>query len=208
MRVEINGLDEVIKSLKGLEETKQQAAALAVNSTARFGFAEASRGIRSDVNLATSYIGTANAGNRLKITKLASAEDTEAKIFAKGRATSLARYSRDATPGKVGVTVNVGKRSGAKKIPKAFAVKLKRGASLSEDQYNVGVALRLKNGEPVRNKSRMKQFGESGKKSTLYLLYAPSVSQVFEEVAVEIEPKVSSFLQREFLRQFERLNRG
>jgi len=211
MRIEINGLNEVLKTLKGLEDVKSQAAVLAVNSTVRFGYSEASRGIRHDINVSAGYIGTPNAGNRLEVTQFARPGKPEAVLFAKGRATSLARYMTSGTVGKAGVRVSVGRGKGTKGLPKAFPVRLKKGATLTEDQFNQGIALRLKKGAKVRNKYRMKEYDkreDENAKSRLYLLIAPSVSQVFEQVAGDIEPKVSSFLQREFLRQFGRLNRG
>lgn len=207
MRIETKGLEQFRRLIERHPDVSKKAQVLAVNTTARFGYAEASRGIRSEVNLSRAYIGSPTSGNRLQVTKLASGNSSEAVITARKRATSLARYADSKSFNrKSGVRVAVKRGGGSKRIRKGFLVRLKSGASMTEDNYNIGLALRLKPGEKVRNKRSMKSFGKSD--PNLYLLYAPSIDQVFRSVAGDIELKVSSFLQREFLRQYERLSRG
>lgn len=207
IRIETKGLKELHRYVEQVPEVAAKTSVVAVNSTTRFGFAEASRGIRSQVNLSRDYIGSPSNGNRLKITQKAKPGSPVAVITGRKRATSLARYAdRKSFSRRAGVRVQVKRGGSSKMIRKGFLIKLKKGKSRTEDEYNVGLALRLKPGEKVKNKQSMRSFGAAD--PNLYLLYAPSVDQVFKDVAVKIEPKVSSYLQREWLRQFERLSRG
>jgi hypothetical protein len=85
----------------------------------------------------------------------------------------------------------------------AFFVKLRRGGDTA-DGFNVGLALRLKPGQTLRGR---KKGGASVRLAPdLYLLYGPSVDQVFRDVAVAESPAIKADLGREFLRQWVRLN--
>jgi hypothetical protein len=99
------------------------------------------------------------------------------------------------TRGK-GVRVQV-KPGQAKLLPKAFLVNLNNG--------NLGLAVRLKEGQSLRNKNdgRMVKLGKN-----TYLLYGPSVDQVFGDVADGNSDEISRLVSNQFFRQFARLTRG
>jgi hypothetical protein len=71
---------------------------------------------------------------------------------------------------------------------------------------NIGLGIRLKNGETLTNTVGAKLI-TSGPLAGVALLYGPSVDQVFRTVAVDISPALLQELSVEFLRQFERLFR-
>jgi len=74
---------------------------------------------------------------------------------------------------------------------------------------NVGFAIRLRPGDTVRSVERFTPYQvkrPDGKPSGLFILYGPSVDQVFGFVAEQIMPEVTSALEAEFDRQFARLS--
>jgi hypothetical protein len=84
-------------------------------------------------------------------------------------------------------------------MPSAFLMRLRAGAGTA-DNYNIGLAIRLAPGERIRNKRVMTQVGHN-----LYLLYGPSVDQVFRTVADDNAPEIATMVRDEFYRQFARL---
>lgn len=83
-------------------------------------------------------------------------------------------------------------------------MRLRKGSqAVSAENSNIGLAVRLKRGDTIRNKRQAVPVGGG-----LYLLYGPSVGQVFAAVAADIGPQVSDKLSDEFIRQFERLDNG
>lgn len=206
--LEIN-LDGV-KDLKGFfdaaPEAVQTSARDAINGAVRFGYAESSRQIRKEVNLPQDYIGSVAAGNRLKVSRYATTDSLEGAISAALRPVSLARFANTTSlGGKKGVTVTV-KPGSPRKIASAFLIKLKAGsAAVTGDNYNIGLAIRLKKGETVKNKTKLVAYGSG--EPDLYLLYGPSVDQVFRDVREKVEPAITDFLTAEFYRQFDRQTR-
>lgn len=205
VEVTVRGLDSLKAYFEQLPEIAQEAATLAVNDTAKYARRLSSKEIRDQVNFPRNYLG-GDDGGRLAIVKRAKGNDTEAVIRGRDRPTSLTRFvSGSRTPGRRGVTVRVGANGGSKKMKRAFILGLRAGKILDDETFNVGLAIRLRKGERVENKRLMVQFsaGDSG----LYLLYGPSVGQVFREVAERVQPSVGDKLEDEFLRQFERLSK-
>ena len=80
-------------------------------------------------------------------------------------------------------------------MDQAFLVRLKNN--------NIGLAVRLKPGEVLQNSEKAVRLDNN-----VYLLYGPSVDQVFRSVADDKTPKILSDVTAEFLRQFARLSRG
>ncbi len=73
-------------------------------------------------------------------------------------------------------------------------MRLRRGSSVvSAENTNIGLAIRLKEGERVKNKNSMVPVG-----SNLYLLYGPSVGQVYRTVAEATSEEVSLQLANRF----------
>ena len=145
-------------------------------------------------------------GDRIGVTKRATNANLEAVITGRKRATSLARFATGPTvfSGKGGVQVRV-KNGRTTYLKRAFLVRLRKGASLEEDNYNVGLALALRPGERVNKRTDHLSWLEEGR---VALLYAPSVDQVFGGVADQVAEPIGDMVSTEFLRQFARLTGG
>lgn len=198
---------EGLTSLKDFSYNREDietAAQMAINTTLRDKRSDAADRIRAEVNFSTSYLSPSQ--KRLYVNKLARRGDLEGSIIARGRPTSLARFVQgSATPGQQGVSVMV-KPGLARFLKKAFLIKLRAGSDI-ETRFNQGLAVRLRPGETLRNKSNVVQM-----KNGLFLLYGPSVSQVFldnsgDGVAKDLEPSVLDEMEDEFLRQIERIGK-
>lgn len=185
--VAIEGLS-ALSDFDHLPDNVLKAARLAVNATARRGVPVAARSMERQVNFPRGYL-TGQDG-RLSISKFASANDLEARIKGRDRPTSLARFVRGSlkTSGKrSGVTVEV-KPGQAKNMPGAFALRLNNG--------NIGLALRTKNGRPPSMGAKLIGKG-------LYLLYGPSVDQVFVKTREYVGDELETYMEREFERLME-----
>lgn len=195
--IQADFLKEAKQFFEELPHIATRAAVLAVNDVAsEGGLRLLKKDIESQVNFPSGYL---NQQNRLGVSRKATESSLSAVITARDRATSLARFAKGQTPagtrGK-GVRVEV-KRGNAKVLKKAFLLNLKNG--------NLGLAVRLKPGESLRNKNAGSPV-KLGKNT--YLLYAPSVDQVFRSVAEGNSEKIGQMLSNQFLRQFTRLTRG
>ncbi|AEY69569.1 hypothetical protein AH2_00059 [Burkholderia phage vB_BceS_AH2] len=172
------------------------AARQAINRATPRARTAASREMRKQVAFPASYLSGNDA--RLRITKMATNDNLESVITGRQRATSLARFSRERDPAsarrKGGVNVEV-KPGQARFMKGAFLVKLKAGNAKTDTQFNLGLAIRLKPGERLRNKTQMQQLDHN-----VYLLYGPSVDQVFRTVREDIAGDTRSFLEAEFRR--------
>lgn len=150
----------------------RSAASKAVNTVARNRRAAFSRQIRREINLPASYVGQGN--KNLYVAGKASPTNLQAKIVAAGRPTSLARYVKGSPKaGKAGVYIEVAPGK-ARFMKRAFMIKLPQGSAPVDTKYNMGLAIRLRKGERLQNKVQARKIA-----SGLYLLYGPSVDQVF-----------------------------
>lgn len=200
--VDIAGLDKLVQYFETMPQTSAQAASMAINQIAsRGGLKLARESIYDQINFPQGYL----EGDRLRVEKFAKPEDLEAVIIGRKRATSLARFAQGAGLGvKGGVRVAVHKGN-EKLMRRAWLVRLRKGASLTQDNYNVGLALRINPGEQIDSKfSAHQAWLVPGR---VALLYGPSVDQIFRDVAEDIAPKVGDMVADEFLRQFERISR-
>jgi hypothetical protein len=77
------------------------------------------------------------------------------------------------------------------------------GVRLGLRNGNTGLAVRLKPGEKIKGSTGAVQMAEN-----LYLLYGPSVDQVFRGVAEDRSGDLMNMVSSKFLRQFARLSRG
>ncbi len=203
--IETRGLDELIGLFARAPEIADDAAKLAVNDAARFARRLASKEVRKQIAFKPRYLGSEadGADANLAVAKYASTADDDAVVRARDPATSLARFATSAVRfGKGGRGIRVRVSPGrTEKLERAFFVRLKRGTSdISAENYNLGLAVRLKKGERIENKRVMRPFGAGA-----YLLYAPSVAQVFDDVALQISDDVSNKLLAEFVRHFDRM---
>lgn len=199
------GLDEMQQYMGSFPKRTSQAARLAINTTlSRKGMKLLQDEMYDQVAFPKNYL----KGDRFFVSKFARETDLVGAIMGRKRATSLARFAAPGTPigsrGRAGVRVMVSKGKSAV-LRNAWLVRLRRGASLTEDNFNVGLAIRLGNGEKVTGKfSSHSSWLVPGQ---VALLYGPSVNQVFDDVAEEKGPQVLDLVADEFFRQFERMGR-
>ena len=204
-RITAVGLSSVAEFLEERPEIARRAARLSINDTTRRkAMPLFRREIKAQAAFPASYL---RDKSRFGVKKLATEADLTAIVTARFRPTSLARFATGATSiggarrrGGVRVRVNPG---GAKFLKGAFFVQLRRGKDTS-DGFNLGLAVRLKPGERLRGRRK----GGTGVMldDQVALLYGPSIDQVFRDVSTTESPKVAELLEREFLRQWVRLN--
>ena len=181
----------------------RKAASLAINdTTARKAVPTFRKSMQEQVAFPSNYLDNERFGQ----TKKATPDDLEAVVTARFRPTSLARFAQGSVEGARrtgGVSVKVNRGGGAKRIKGAFFVNLRKGRDTA-DGFNLGLAIRLKPGDRIRGRKR----GNAGVQLApdLYLLYGPSVDQVFREVSVADSPRVADDLLTEFTRQWIRLS--
>lgn len=185
----IEGL-AAIDDIKAEKDVIRVAAYRAINRTLDHGRTHAAREMRRQVNFPASYLSP--SGGRLTVTQRANKAMLEGRIKGRHRPTSLARFATNVS--KQGVTVEV-KPGLSKFLPRAFLIKLNAGASRTDTKFNRGLAIRLKPGESLRNKRQAIRMANG-----LYLLYGPSIDQVFRTVSAEIADDEAVFLEHEFLR--------
>lgn len=202
--VELEGLSEFAQAMSRMPDITNKAARMAINQVAqRGGLSLARRSILDEVNFPKSYL----HGDRLGVTRLATDNNLEAVIRGRKAATSLARFASGGTPLgsslRQGVTVKVKTSGAAVHLRRAWLVRLRSDKSLTEDKYNVGLAVRVRPGEKLKGKysTHLRWLV----KDAVALLYGPSVDQVFREVSDRIAPRVLQMTAAEFERQFIRL---
>lgn len=194
-------LGDVQRYFEQLPEIAMQAANMAINSTAeRKALPDIRAEMREQLSFPSGYLeGSDGSGKkRLSVSRKASKGSPSATISGRDRATSLARFRMPGQDAKntrnLGVRVRV-KPGYTRTLKKAFLITLRNG--------NIGLAVRLKPGDNLANSSAAKLLSNN-----VYLLYGPSVDQVFRSVATDTTPKILSDVRDEFLRQFARLSRG
>lgn len=193
--VAVEGI-ETLKDVQELGSRTKLAAVQAINKIARDTRAEAARRIGEQINLPKRSLAP-KAGN-LVVSKQAQRASMEARIKARGRPTSLARFSKG-SPGKAGVQVEV-KPGQARFLRRAFLIRLPQGSTLTETRFNLGLAIRLRPGESLDNKTKQVQLSKG-----LYLLYGPSIQQIFlnnqgKGVADDLTDPTAEALEAEIIR--------
>jgi hypothetical protein len=187
-------LKDLQRYFEELPDIAEQAAILAINDTVqREGLTLIKKDMRDQISFPAGYL----EGDRLKPTRFALRGRLEAVIRGRDRPTSLARFAQGQTPANTrgqGVRVRV-KRGRTETLRKGFLVNLKNG--------NVGLAVRLKPGESLRNSQAASQLADN-----VWLLYGPSVDQVLAGVADDRATDIIDLVGEKFLRQFGRLSRA
>ena len=193
LSLSVNGLKSYEKLVKSMPDAANQAAVLAINFGVDKARIEGSKIVRGKVRLSKAYVDSgfkvfrARPGNLIAV------------LSARQRPTSFARYSAGSARKRgVRVTITPGR---SRVIDRAFKIRLRRGNRAVRDGFNTGVALRLKKGEMVQAKKIPFSAGDSG----LVLLYGPSVDQVFSSSREAVIGRVEPLMNREFIRQFNRL---
>lgn len=193
--------DAYVIAVQGLNEIPSDPSAAiaenavrAINKTIERSRASASRIMRSQVNFKAGYL---SRQDRLGVTKKATRADLEAVITGRHRPTSLAQFVRGAavvgSRRRAGVTVEV-KPGLVQRLPKAFFIKLRAG-NTDAGPGNTGLAIRLPQGKRPDRAYKPTLVGKN-----LWLLYGPSIDQVFDDAANDISPDAAEFLEAEFLR--------
>lgn len=203
IKVTTKGLGSLEHFFKSAPEAATTAARMAINTVAeRSGMKMIRDQMLAQVAFPRGYL----AGDRLRVAQKATNANLEAVILGRKRATSLARFATGPTVlnGKAGLQVRV-KNGRTSYFKRAWLVRLKAGASMDEDKYNIGFALRLAPGESLNKRTEHKSWLIPGK---VALLYGPSVDQVFRDVAYQVDEPISIMVEDEFFRQFARLTNG
>lgn len=201
--IDASVLDQIDSYFKTFPDTAKVAIRIAINDTVkRKGMAVIRNNMMDQINFKKDYL----TGDRLGIQKLATNDNPEAIIRARDRATSLARFASGsvASTQRGGVSVRV-KKGRTTYIKRGWLVRLRAGASLSDDHYNLGLAIRLGPGEKLTNKKTTHKSWLV--KGSVALLYGPSVAQVFDDVRTEVTQPIASLVEAEFLRQLARLSK-
>lgn len=202
MKVEVSALAALEDFLEVAPEVTKRSAALAMNTVIpRKGMTRYKRVMRTQIAFPSGYL---EDEGRFGVTRSATPDRLESVISARHRPTSLARFATGGAVGQEGLAVKV-KAGRTRRLRKAFMVRLRAGTALDNDNFNLGLAVRVPGGQ-FRNKkdqSRMVQLAKD-----VFLLYAPSVNQVFRAVAQTETPAVLDEIETEFYRQFGRLSRG
>jgi hypothetical protein len=192
-----DGLDGLQEYFVRMPEVAKRAASLSINDVAGgTGLNFLKREIYSQIEFPKGYLDE----SRLGLAKRATPEKLEAVVKGRDRPTSLARFAirqnakRQAT--RRGVTVKV-KKGQTRHLKSAWLVELNNG--------NLGLAVRVRPGERLMNKTKASSVQLS---PNVYLLYGPSVDQVFSGVAGDNADKIGDMVADQFLRQFARLSRG
>jgi len=185
----VEGL-EALDDMAEISPEIERKAVQAINKTTRRTRTAASRQIREQIKLKASYL---NQDDRLSM-KFARAGKLEGRISGRDRPTSLARFVTNKT-GSLRDTNRRFRRSGARiqvkpgatrVARKAFAIPLRGG--------NLGLAIRTKGGPPQRA-YKPKRLSED-----VYLLYGPSIDQVFKTVREDLEDEAADYMEFEFNR--------
>ena len=209
MIIEATGLRDLKKFYDLAPKDATVSARIAINQAAeRKALPLARTAMAAQVNFPRGYFNEAGRGGKPNFGMEYRAKDNnlEAAIAGRQEPTSLARFAterarfvrgRHARGTPVTVSVHPGRSTEFKR--NAFFLRLKNN--------NIGLGIRLKNGESLTNTVGAKLI-TNGPLKGVALLYGPSVDQIFRTVAVDISPEVLDALTVEFLRQFELRSRA
>ena len=195
----IEGLEQ-LDSIEKLPQDIVRSARIAVNDAATRGRTLMGRDVLRQVNLPADYVAPRN--KRLYVSKNATGTDLEAVITARSRPTSLARFAKESRPGRTknGIRVEV-EKGVTRTMGGAFLIRLRAGSELTDTKFNLGLAVRTKNGRPPPG-YKPAPLGDN-----LWLLYGPAVSQIIYSErnnggsATELTPEIQGMLADEFYRQ-------
>lgn len=199
MKIEVGAIAALEDFMDFAPDVTPQAASLAMNTVIpRSGMARYKKAIRGQIAFPAGYLDDID---RFGVTRSATPSRLESVISARHRATSLARFASGGGVGQEGLTVRV-KAGRTVRMKRAFKVRLNAGAALTDDNYNIGLAVRVPGGV-FRNKKDASNMVRLAK--DVFLLYGPSINQVFRAVSQTETPGVLNDIGTEFYRQFARL---
>lgn len=199
LKFDISGILDLENFLAAVPDATRKAAAYAMNDVlSGQGLARFKKAVAAEVNFPTGYV-----NDKIEMAQHATPTRLVASLVGRQRPTSLARFATSGVVGgKSGVTVRV--KGASTHMRGAFLVRLNRGAQITEDGFNIGLAVRLKPGTTLKNKKD--QSGLVHLSKNVVLLYGPSVDQILRNEAADAEaPVVADAIATEFFRQFARL---
>lgn len=171
------------------------AARIAINDAAKMALGLARKQIYAEVAFPRGYL---NREDRLRVSRPATNQQLEAVVSGRDRPTSLARFVPDGTrvgrKGSTSITVTV--KPGQPRV-------LQGHTRLFNFSGNRLLVLRLKPGQ--RPSAAYHPRPIFGPNSGMWILYGPSVDQVFRGVADDISPAVTDHARAEFDRVFTAL---
>ncbi len=196
--IAVEGIED-LPDLEGMTPAITRAARQAVNAAIDRARTWSAAEMRKQVNFPPSYL--RGPGSRLKVVKRASGNDLDAVLRGRFEPTSLARFAQSGKPvqrgDQRGLEVEV-EPGVARFMPRTFLINLQAGDPRVRNLANRGLAIRLPRGKKPKAAYKPKRL-EDG----LWLLYGPSVDQVFRSVAADVQPDVDDYLNREFRRLME-----
>lgn len=203
--VDFTALEDMQQYIEAFPKAAPEAARIALNDVAEGeGLAVYRKAIEEQVDFGEGYL----TSDRLGVTSKATNANLAVAITGRQRATSLARFARGQTVAgtrRGGVRVKVSKQGGGSVMERAWLVRLNKGSARDRDNFNIGLAIRLEPGERLRNKREVRSVQLD---DNVYLLYGPSVDQVFRDVAITDTPPVLAKIGDEYFRQLFRLVGG
>lgn len=201
LNVEALALTELDEYFQRFPSVSAKAMRMALNDVAR---GKGMKMIRSEMISQIAFNQSYLRAGRLTVTRKATNSNPEVVITARKRATSLARFTTGAATfsSKAGISVRV-KKGKTTYLKKAWLVRLNKGASKTDDDYNVGLAVRVGAGDSISNKKTTHQSWLV--RGSVALLYAPSVNQVFKSVSSKVADPIGAMVSAEYLRQMSRL---
>ena len=198
LNIDIAQVLDLENFLVSVPDKTRQAAAYAMNDVLTGqGLARFRKAVAAEVQFPSGYV-----DDKIEMAQRATPTRLVASVVGRQRPTSLARFATSGAVGqKGGVTVRV--KGSSTLMPDAFLVRLRQGGGITDDGFNVGLAIRLKEGTVLKKKdtSRMVHL-----ESNVVLLYGPSVDQILRNEVAEAEtPEVVDAIATEFFRQFARI---
>lgn len=200
--IDLENLVPLEKMFKTFPERTAEAARLAINQTAkREALSRVRQDMRKQINWKASYL---NSPDKTGVAKYATKGSLVASIYARDQPTMLNRFRPN--PNTVlskttsGVRVKV-KPTATKVMKHAFVHKFGKSG-------NIGVLTRTKGGGSTPPSGITHGGGRYIKSMRAWLLYAPSVDQVMWDTAKRNQARIAKYLEVEFLRQFNRLEKS
>jgi len=202
MKLTEGNLEGVRDLLTAAGDAAMDIAAAAINDGIDYARKTGGEAILDQVNFPPGYL---DLPERFAIIQRATPTAPLARLTARQRPTSLGAFITAVGPKGRGVTVKVQRKGAAKRFNRAFVTNaLKAGDNAFG---NRGVALRTKGPKPERAYKPVRLFSDDN--GVVWLLYGPSVNQVFSDVADDILPKVNRFVADRYRQLFNaRFGRG
>lgn len=204
--ISTEGLEDMEKYFREAPEKAVIAAQRAINYAARKYGRSTAKAVEAQLNFKTKlYNDTSPARGRISVL-LASRQTLTATVRASSEPLLLSKFAVNEPKGKSrakfrGVTPKVQVTKGSvKDMPGSFYVPFKNG--------QVGLAIRLKKGESIRNRHSGRTYPLFKKDPSVQVLYGPSLDQAFATKTIDAVGPVSRDVREEFLRQLEVLDRG